>query len=196
MKGKFKVFVARCIAAPLLVSAAGCRHSKQELPASASLPAEADGGVAASPAPAPSTREQRIAATRQLVEQDPRNVKAWIALGDEYFDSRQREKAVEAYGKALELQPDNPDVLTDQGIMYRELGAYDKAKANFEKASTIDPKHTSCILDLGVLYARDLKDEEKAIKMWNRVIEIAPASPQAAKAREYLEQLKHPPKPK
>jgi cytochrome c-type biogenesis protein CcmH/NrfG len=140
--------------------------------------------------------EQRIAATRQLIEQDPQNVKAWIALGNDYFDSQQREKAVEAYGKALQLQPDNPDVLTDQGIMYRELGASEKAIANFEKASTIDPKHLQSILNLGILYGQDLKDENKAIKTWNRVLQIAPASPQAAKAREYIEQLKNTQKPK
>ena len=196
MNCKSEVFVARSMAAALLVSAAGCTHSKQELPPpTAPLPAGAN-RAAPSPAPAPNAMEQRIAATRQLIEQDPRNVKAWIALGNDYFDSQQREKAVEAYGKALQLQPDNPDVLTDQGIMYRELGAYDKAIANFEKASTIDPKHLQSILNLGILYGQDLKDENKAIKTWNRVIQIAPASPQAAKAREYIEQLKNTQKPK
>ncbi len=196
MNGRSEVFVARRMAAALLVCVAGCTHSKQELPPpTAPLPA-GENRAASSPAPAPNAMEQRIAATRRLVEQDPGNVKAWTALGNDYFDSQQREKAVEAYGQALQLQPDNPDVLTDQGIMYRELGASDKAIANFEKASTIDPKHLQSILNLGILYGRDLKDENKAIKTWNRVIQIAPGSPQAAKAREYIERLKNAQKPK
>lgn len=194
MKGKSEVFVR--MAAALLVSPAGCTHSKQELPPPTASPPAGANRAAPSPAPAPNAMEQRIAATRQLIEQDPQNVKAWIALGNDYFDSQQREKAVEAYGKALQLQPDNPDVLTDQGIMYRELGASEKAIANFEKASTIDPKHLQSILNLGILYGQDLKDENKAIKTWNRVLQIAPASPQAAKAREYIEQLKNTQKPK
>ena len=132
----------------------------------------------------------------QSVDRAPRNAKSWVALGNKYFDSHEREKAVEAYGKALELEPDNSDVLTDQGVMYRELGAFDKAIANFEKASTIDPRHLPSLLDLGVLYAKDLNDPDKAIKTWNRLIQIAPTSPQAAKAHSYIEQLKQMPKPK
>jgi len=131
----------------------------------------------------------------QSVDRAPRNAKSWVALGNKYFDSHEREKAVEAYGKALELEPDNPDVLTDQGVMYRELGAFDKAIANFEKASTVDPKHLPSLLDLGVLYAQDLKDYDKAIKTWHRVIEIAPTTVQAAKAYAYIEQVKQIPRP-
>ncbi len=143
-----------------------------------------------------SREQQQIAAMRQLVDRDPGNAKGWVALGNAYFDSQQREKAVEAYSKALQLEPNNPDVLTDQGVMYRELGAFDKAIANFEKASTIDPRHLTSLLDLGVLYAEDLKDQDKAIKAWNRVTQIAPTSQQAARANAYVEQLKQMPKPK
>jgi cytochrome c-type biogenesis protein CcmH/NrfG len=175
------------MAAALVMSVAACEHPKQELPAA---PTETK---QASPV---SGRQQQIAAMRQLADRDPGNAKGWVALGNAYFDSQQREKAVEAYGKALQLEPDNPDVLTDQGVMYRELGAFDKAIANFEKASTIDPRHLPSLLDLGVLYAQDLKDQDKAIKAWNRVIRIAPTSPQAAKAHSYVEQLKQMPRPK
>jgi tetratricopeptide (TPR) repeat protein len=47
---------------------------------------------------------------------------------------------------------------------------------------------------LGVLYAQDLKDYDKAIKTWNRVIAIAPTTVQAAKAHAYIEQVKQIPK--
>ena len=126
---------------------------------------------------------------------DPVNAKAWIALGNRYFDLHQRQKAIEAYGKALQLDPNNPDVLTDQGVMYREIGAFDRAIANFEKANTIDPRHLTSLLDLGVLYAQDLKDEDKAIKTWTRLIRLAPTSIQAARAQAYIEQLKQMAKP-
>ncbi len=190
MNRRVELFVARGLVAALLVSVAACKQPKQELPAA---PVEAK---QAAPQLAPaSSRQQRIAAMRQLVDRDPTNVKGWVSLGDEYFDSQQREKAIEAYGNALRLEPNNPDVLTDQGVMYRELGSFDKAIANFEKASTINPKHLPSLLDLGVLYAQDLNDQDKAIKTWNRLIRIAPMSPQAMKAQAYIEQLKQIPKP-
>jgi cytochrome c-type biogenesis protein CcmH/NrfG len=184
-------FVARCMAAALLMSVAACKQPEQGLPAAPTGTKQTVPQLA----PAPS-RQQRIATLRQLVDRDPGNAKGWVALGDEYFDSQQRQKAVEAYGKALEIEPNNPDVLTDQGVMYRELGSFDKALANFKKASTINPKHLPCLLDLGVLYAQDLKDPEKAIKTWKHLIQIAPLSPQATKANAYIEQLNGIPKPK
>ena len=67
--------------------------------------------------------------------------------------------------------------------MYRELKAYDKAIANFEKSAKLNPKHTQSLFNLGVVYAHDLKQDEKAIKAWNRVIEVDPTSQQAAQAR-------------
>ena len=118
------------------------------------------------------------------------DAKHWIALGNRYFDTHQREKAIEAYAKALELDPDNPDVLTDQGVMYSETTQYEKAIANFQKAHAIDPKHLPSLLNLGMLYAQYLKDDEKAIQTWKRVIEIAPTTVQAAKAHAYIERVK------
>lgn len=192
MTRTLELLVARGMLAALLLSAAACKVSRQEPPTATTGTMQATVPQTA----AVSVRQQRIAVMRQRVGRDPADVKGWVALGDAYFDSQQREKAVEAYGKALQLEPNNPDVLTDQGVMYRELGTFDKALANFEKASTINPRHLPSLLDLGILYAQDLNDPGKAVKSWNRVILIDPASPQAAKAHEYIEQMKQMPKPK
>jgi tetratricopeptide (TPR) repeat protein len=189
VNSRVELFVARGLMAALVISAASCNHPKQELPAAPTGTQQA----ATQWAPV-SGRQQRIAAMRQLVDRDPGNAKGWVALGNEYFDSEQRGKAIEAYGKALQIEPNNPDVLTDQGVMYREIGAFDKALDNFKKASTINPTHLPSLLNLGVLYAQDLKDQDKAIKTWNRLIRIAPMSPQAMKAQAYIEQLKQIPK--
>jgi tetratricopeptide (TPR) repeat protein len=181
-----EILIAHAMTAALCVSAAACQHSRQEL-----APATAPTTQAA----AAITPDGSAAATPRLPDEKLHSAKHWVALGNHYFDAGSREKAIEAYGKALQLDPDNPDVLTDQGVLFRELGAFDKALVNFEKAGAIDPKHLPSILDLGVLYAQDLKDPEHAIRSWNRVIEIAPASPEAVKAKDYIGQVKQLPKP-
>ncbi len=142
------------------------------------------------PAAADEAARQRIAMTQQIVARDPKNVQAWIGLGNDYFDTHQQQKAIEAYGKALELQPDNPDVLTDQGVMYREIGAYDKAIANFKKANQIRPSHTMSLYNLGVVYGYDLHDSQKAIEAWSRLVQNYPMDPQAPKARQAIEEMK------
>ena len=152
------------MAAALLIASAACQHSPQLR--SAATPTPQGGPTASSDA------------------------KRWIALGNRYFDTHQRDKAIEAYAKALELDPNNPDVLTDQGVMYGETTQYEKAIANFEKAHAIDATHLPSLLNLGMLYAQSLKDYDQAIKTWKRVIEIAPTTIQAAKAHAYIERLK------
>ncbi len=134
--------------------------------------------------------QQQIAMLQSVVARDPKNHDAWVQLGNDYFDTRQPQKAVEAYGRALELKPNDPNVLTDQGVMYRELGQFDKAVANFTKASKSDPSHVQSLFNLGVVYANDLKEPQKAVEAWNKVIQIDPASPQAAQAKQGISDLK------
>lgn len=143
------------------------------------------------PAPGPDPQAQgRIAMTQAIVARDPKNVQAWIQLGNDYFDTHQAQKAIEAYGRALELRPNDPDVLTDQGVMYRALAQFDKAIANFEKANRANPKHIQSLFNMGVVYAHDLNQPKKAIDAWNRVIQIAPQSEQAASAKSGIDELK------
>jgi len=132
---------------------------------------------------------QRIEVNRKLVQKDPKNREAWVQLGNDYFDTQQRQKSIEAYARALELRGDDPNVLTDQGVMFRETGAFDQAIANFQKANKVDPKHVQSLFNLGVVYASDKRDADRAAAAWRKVIEVAPASPQAEQARKALTEL-------
>ena len=148
-------------------------------------------GTAPAGAGLPSAEIQaRIARIEAAVLADPKNHSAWFALGNEYFDSHQHQKAVDAYAKGLALHPDDPNVLTDQGVMYRDLGQFDKALANFQKANKLDPNHLQSLINMGVVYSSNLNKPAEAAKAWNKVIATAPASDQAAQARQMLSQLK------
>lgn len=164
-------------------------------PAAAPMPLPTAAAPAAQmPNPGAFELQQHLFAAQQAVERDPKNLRAWIALGDGFFESHQPAKAIDAYQKALELDPKNPNVLTDQGIMYREMQAFDKAIANFEKANKLDPNHMQSLYNLGIVYAHDKKAPEKAIQYWNRVIKSAPTSPQAELSRKAIEELKTSPR--
>jgi cytochrome c-type biogenesis protein CcmH/NrfG len=148
-------------------------------------------GVPAGAPPMPGDNFQaRITQMQQVVARDPKNVQAWIQLGNDYFDTRQPQKAIDAYGRALELRPSDPNVLTDQGVMYRDVGQFDRAIANFQKANEVDPKHVQSLYNMGVVYLNDLKQPKKAVEAWNKVIQVAPQSEQAAQARMGIEQVK------
>jgi cytochrome c-type biogenesis protein CcmH/NrfG len=134
--------------------------------------------------------QARITQMQQVVARDPKNVDAWIQLGNDYFDTRQPHKAIDAYARALELRPNNPNVLTDQGVMYRDVGQFERAIENFRKANELDPKHVQSLYNMGVVYLNDLKQPKKAIDAWTKVIQIAPQSEQAMQARGAIEEAK------
>jgi cytochrome c-type biogenesis protein CcmH/NrfG len=139
---------------------------------------------------APAGAEQRIAIAKQLVAQNPKDVQAWISLGNDYFDTKQHQAAIDAYANALALDPKNPDVLTDQGVMYRDLGQYDKAIANFLKANQVAPTHMQSLFNAGVVYAFDLKDAKRAEETWLKVIANDKSGRYAAQAGQAIAELR------
>jgi tetratricopeptide (TPR) repeat protein len=148
-------------------------------------------GMPGGGAPVPGDNFQaRIAQMQQVVARDPKNVQAWVQLGNDYFDTRQPQKAIEAYGRALELQPNDADVLTDQGVMYRDVGQFDKAIANFQRANKANPQHVQSLFNMGVVYAHDMNLPAKAEEAWKKVIALAPQSEQAQQAQRALQQLR------
>jgi len=137
----------------------------------------------------PTDYARRIAEGEKIVARDPKNLNAWISLGNDYFDTEQAQKAINAYGKALEIQPNNPNVLTDQGVMFRKVGWYDKALANFEKAQKIEPNHLQSLYNMGIVYAMDLKQPDKATAVWNQYLKYDPNSATATQIRGMMEKL-------
>jgi cytochrome c-type biogenesis protein CcmH/NrfG len=134
--------------------------------------------------------QKRIAELEKVVANEPKNVQAWIMLGNDYYDTDQAQKAISAYDKVLALDPKNTSVLTDQGVMYKRVGWYDKALANFEKAQEIDPKHLQSLYNIGVIYAEDMKQPDKALKAWNHYLELDSTSPAAQQVKRFIEQQK------
>ncbi len=144
--------------------------------------------AAAPPAGAPDL-DAHIAATKRLVEANPKDRRAWVTLGNAYFDGDRPQESIEAYERALQLGPDDPDVITDQGVMYVALRQFDKALANFQKANRLDPDHRQSLFNIGVAYA-GLEDLDRAEEAWSRVIQAAPGTPDAERARAAIAQLR------
>jgi cytochrome c-type biogenesis protein CcmH/NrfG len=169
--------------------------SRQSAPLPAPPAVSAPGGVPGGFAPMPDQpgavdRVAEIKMLQELVARDPKNVQAWIKLGNDLFDTNQAQKSVEAYGRALELQPNNADVLTDQGVMFRALGQFDQAVANFEKAQKVAPTHLQSLINLAVVYDADLKKPDKAVAALEKVLQLDPTGQFGSQAKAFLAQIK------
>jgi cytochrome c-type biogenesis protein CcmH/NrfG len=144
----------------------------------------------APPGSSPLEVASKIKTLKEIVQKDPRNLPAWIELGNLYFDSDQPKEAIEAYSKYLAAKPDNPDVRTDMGIMYRRLGEFDRALEEFRKAAQIDPKHINSRYNIGIVLLHDKQDVKWAIKAWEDYLKVDPKSERADRVRAQMENLK------
>jgi len=152
------------------------------------------------PTPAPSARSSiettsQIQTLKEIVKKDPKNLPAWVELGNLYFDTDQPKEAIEAYKQYLASKPDNPDVRTDMGIMYRKLGEFDKAIEEFKKAAQSDPKHINSRYNLGLVLLHDKQDMKAAIKAWEDYLKVDPNSERAQRIRVQIEKMKAMPAP-
>jgi cytochrome c-type biogenesis protein CcmH/NrfG len=147
------------------------------------------------PAAAPPARNSvevasQIQTLKEIVKKDPKNLPAWVELGNLYFDSDRPKEAIEAYSRYLAAKPDNPDVRTDMGIMYRKLGQPDRALEEFRKAAQSDPKHANSRYDIGVVLLHDKHDIKGAVTAWEDYLKVDPNSERAQRIRAQIEKMK------
>src|SRR5207247_11447669 len=93
------------------------------------------------------------------------------------------------YGDALKLAPNNVDVSTDLGVCYYYTNQPDKALAQFDKSLALDPRHVKTLLNVGIVKAFGKQDLKGATEAWQRVIELAPNTPEAQAAKRALDSL-------
>jgi cytochrome c-type biogenesis protein CcmH/NrfG len=134
--------------------------------------------------------EAQVQALRRAAEADPKNVQARVQLANLYFDAERYGDALTWYGDALRLNPKDVNVSTDLGVCYYYLDQPDKALQQFDRSLAIDPKHAKTMLNIGVVRAFGKQDLKGAAAAWQKLIEVAPESPEAQGARKMLDSLK------
>ena len=157
--------------------------------------------IPAVPADAPQTQSQqtrtpppldegRVEQLKAALETSPGNAAPRVELANLYFDHERFVDAAHWYEEALKLEPRNADVSTDLGIAYFRLNQPDAALQQFDRSLKIEPGHTKTFWNIGIVRAMGKQDLAGAAKAWERVIELAPTSPEAGRAREALASLR------
>ena len=160
--------------------------TQQAPPARPAAPA-ADAQAAQSRAQAPPPLdESRAAALKASADSNPRDVATRVQLANLYFDHDRFPDAARWYEDALKLDPRNVNVSTDLGITYYYMNQPDAALKQFDRSLAIEPGHTKTLLNIGVVRAFAKQDLDGAAKAWQRVVELAPGSPEADRARQAL----------
>lgn len=134
--------------------------------------------------------QNEIMLLQEMVRQNPKNVSAWIKLGNIMMDTSRFHAAIDAYQKALELDQKNVDVRVDMGTCYRNIGRSDRAAEEYRKAIAINPRHLNAHRNLGVVFAFDLGDKKQAVKEFEEYLMLSPNAPDAYRIRQEIAKLK------
>ena len=109
-------------------------------------------------------------------------------LGDQYFESRNYEQAIELYKKALEINPNDIDTSNDLGLAYHYTGNSDLAEEVLLKGIEADPEFQRIWLTLGYVLKSAGKSEE-ARSVLQKTVEMGSDNEIGQEAIKMLGQL-------
>jgi cytochrome c-type biogenesis protein CcmH/NrfG len=130
--------------------------------------------------------EAELKAFRDIVEQDPQNVKAAVELANRLYDANRFGEAIPYYRKALALDPGNVNVSTDLGTALYYVGRPDEALAQFEVSLDIQPGHAQTLYNIGIVRRDAKRDAAGAVAAWEQLLEAQPGYPEAARVRALI----------
>ncbi|HVC19930.1 MAG TPA: tetratricopeptide repeat protein [Vicinamibacterales bacterium] len=132
----------------------------------------------------------RVQALTAQAAQHPNDAGPRIQLGNMYFDAEQYQTAINWYQQALKLAPRDVDVSTDLGVCFYYTNQPDLALKQFNYSLSIDPRHLKTLLNIGVVRAFGKQDLEGAARAWQKLVDIAPNSPEGQAAKKALESMR------
>lgn len=97
-------------------------------------------------------------------------------------------EAAKVLGEARASDPGNASAWLLSATLSRRMERLDDAQTQIEQAGKLDPRNPQVALEAGLIAALAGRDEA-ARKSWDSVLTLAPESPEAAAARDYLKQL-------
>ena len=162
-----------------IIAVAGAGYLWKGMPtqeqAEQSQTASADG----QPAPHSTTSEQIVAMTEKLAErlkQKPDDVEGWSMLARSYSVLGRHADALKAYEKALSLRKDDATLIVDYAdslAVNNNSNLEGEPMKLVERALKIDPKNLKALYLAGT-YAFNKKDYADAVKIWEKLTQIAP----------------------
>jgi tetratricopeptide (TPR) repeat protein len=164
------------------------RAVSQQAEAAPPEAAPAPGTETAAPAPAV-LDETKVRALENVVDKDPKNALARAQLGDLYYDAGKYPEAIKWYQESFTLNPKDVNVSTDLGVSYYYNKENDRAIDQLQKSLQIDPTHAKTLLNLGVVKAFGKRDLKGATEAWQKLVEVAPQTPEGQQAKQALDSL-------
>jgi len=135
----------------------------------------------------PALDEAKVQGLMTIIKSDPKNAGAHVQLGNAYFDAERYADAIKWYEESLKLDPKDVDASTDLGVSYYYSSRTDEALKQFDYSLKLNPTHAKTLLNQGIVLAFGKRDLKGATNAWEKVVQLAPDSPEAQAARQGLQ---------
>ena len=129
-------------------------------------------------------------ALQATADANPSDAATRVALGNVYFDAERYAEAIRWYEAAIAIDPGNVNASTDLGVAYYYSNQADRALAQFDHSLSIDPTHAKTLLNMGIVRAFGKQDLAGAVEAWQKVVEVAPGTPESRAAQQALDSVK------
>jgi cytochrome c-type biogenesis protein CcmH/NrfG len=145
----------------------------------------------AAPAPsAPIVNEQELQAYRDILKNDPRNVRAANELANRLYDANRYSEAIAYYQQAFALDPKNISISTDLGTALWYVGKADEALAQFDKSLALNAGHPQTLFNMGIVRSQGKNDHAGAVAAWEALLQQNPTYPDAVRVRQLIDESK------
>lgn len=123
--------------------------------------------------------DEAISHLKKLLEDDPSDMRAYLALGGVYGSMEDYKSAAEIYDKAVEKlpKPANTDwnIFYQRGIAYERLKQWPKAEPNFRKALELFPNQPQVMNYLGYSWVDMNINLEEGLELIRKAVELRPS---------------------
>jgi Flp pilus assembly protein TadD len=101
------------------------------------------------------------------------DAEAFFNRGDNLYDEKQYDQAIDAFTQAIRLKPDYPDAYNERGMAYDEKGEYDLAIQDYTQAVKLNPNYAEAYYNRGISYANK-GDYNQAVQDYTHALKLNP----------------------
>lgn len=116
---------------------------------------------------------------KAILEEDPDDVRAYLALGGVYHSQENYQAGAELYERAVaridEPQPEHWNIFYQRGIAYERLKEWEQAEPNFKQALELYPDHPQVLNYLGYSWVDMNMNLEEGLDLIKRAVELRPS---------------------
>jgi tetratricopeptide (TPR) repeat protein len=103
------------------------------------------------------------------------------------------DESIEEFKAAIDLNPMDAKAHFYLGMAYRDRGLYEEAVKSFERSVQLNQSLWAGHEELGMIFYRKLKDKQKAVFHFEKLLSMKPDHPDADKIQDIINLLKKEP---